>query len=158
MTKDESRYYLSSTFIDVDKKDPLIKLMKEELKNEGIDNLARKYAKVIQRSIFESYKEKGIYPTLGNCLCRLRYRRCKGICRGLGMVTDHGELWYRDNSPFVYLAQPYSVNKRDIEELNKQCIEHGFDYRIHGDSFHFPSATFVIEIFKDKTNSKIINL
>lgn len=151
MAKDESRYYLPSTFIDVGKDDVLVKLMKEELNINGIDILTRKYAKVVQRSIFESYKEKGLYPTMGKCLCKLKYNRCRGLCNGLGMVTDHGELWYRERSPHVYIAQPYSVNKRDVEELNKRCEEHDFDYRIHGNSFHFPSSTFVIEIFNQQS-------
>ncbi|WP_426443852.1 hypothetical protein [Staphylococcus xylosus] len=123
-----------------------INILNDELNKSGIDAVDRIYAAVVQKAKFEMYKKQGIYPTVGKCLCKLKYRQCKGICQGKAMTLDHGELWYKDNKPYKYIAQPYVLYDRNFDNLKKCCEEHGFTYKVFGDSFHFAGATFLIEI------------
>lgn len=53
-----------------------------------------------------------------------------------------GELWYKDNQPYKYVAQPYFLDKTHIEKLNRVCNEHYLDYRFYGDSYHFQEEQF----------------
>lgn len=149
MPKEESRYYRGPYLGQERLNQITLNLLKNELNKSGIDAVDRLYAAVVQKPKFELFKQSGIYPTMGKCLCKLKYRQCQGLCHELGMVLDHGELWYKDNKPYKYVAQPYLLEKQEIDSLNKVCNEQGFDYRIFGDSFHFSGATFLIEIFID---------
>lgn len=151
MPKEESRYFTGSYFGQEDLNQTAINILNDELNENGIESVDRIYASVIQKPKFELFKQSGIYPTMGKCLCKLKYRQCQGLCQELGIVLDHGELWYKDNKPYKYVAQPYVINKDELETLNQICNEHDLDYRILGNSFHFPGDTFLIEIYKAKT-------
>ncbi|PTK30286.1 hypothetical protein BUZ51_08220 [Staphylococcus hominis] len=150
MPKEESRYHHDPYLGQKNLNQITLNVLNTELKNSGIDAIDRLYATVVQKPKFELFKQTGIYPTLGKCLCKLKYRKCQGLCISLGKTLDHGELWYKDSKPNKYIAQPYVLTKSEIEKLNQVCNEHGFDYKIRGDSFHFSGATFLIEIFVRK--------
>lgn len=146
MAKHESRYY-GGPYLGQEKlNQTAINILNDELNENGIDAVDRIYAAVVQKAKFEMYKKQSIYPTKNKCLCKLKYRQCKGICSKVGFSLDHGELWYKENKPYKYISQPYHLDKKEIDQLSMYCEEHGFDYEIFGDSFHFAGATFLIEI------------
>ncbi|MBO1220474.1 hypothetical protein [Staphylococcus nepalensis] len=149
MAKHESRYYNGPYMGQEKLNQTAINILNDELNINGIDAVDRIYATVVQRAKFEMYKKQGIYPTIGKCLCKLKYRQCKGLCQGKAGILDHGELWYKDNKPYKYVAQPYVLDGRDFESLRRCCEEHGFTYKVFGDSFHFSGATFLIEIMNN---------
>ncbi|MBO1222559.1 hypothetical protein [Staphylococcus nepalensis] len=146
MPKDESRYYFGPHLGQEKLNQTAINILKDELETNGLDAVDRIYASVVQKEKFELYKKQGIHPTMGRCICKLKYRQCKGLCNYLSGTLDHGELWYKDNRPYKYIAQPYHISKKALDELSKRCEEHNLTYEIFGDSYHFSGATFVIEI------------
>lgn len=152
MIKEESRYFRESNFGQEDLNQTATNILIDELNKNGIESVDRIYASVVQKPKFEQFKQSGIYPTTGNCLCNLKYYKCQMWCRGLGMTLDHGELWYKNNKPYKYVAQPYVVDKKGLEKLNQICNEQDLDYKIFGNSFHFSGDTFLIEIYKRENN------
>lgn len=147
IVKNDSRYYYGASFGKNKLNQKLINDLEDEIDRVGLDEVKFIYAAVMQQPIFKENLSRGMYPTIGKCICYLKYNECVGICQGLGLMLDHGELWYRNDIPYKYIAQPYLYCKEDVDKLNELSNDYDFNYTIHGDSYHFYGKTFVVEVW-----------
>lgn len=92
------------------------------------------------------YKES----TGHTCLHRITGGRHQGGYECDGCVhrryLDHARTWTKNGRVACITAEPYELNEGDIGELLADSERHGFEFWISGGSWHYPGATFLIEI------------
>lgn len=128
-----------------------IKLLEIEVNQNSLDDVERIFASATYIERYKNFKNQhGLDKSTFECICKLTKKECDVGCnRFVGsLVLDHGELWYKDNQPYMFVAQPYVFNMADAQALTRYCLDNGLTYEIWGRGYHFPSTCTVITITK----------
>jgi len=59
-------------------------------------------------------------------------------------MLDHWERRKTGKGEYEYISQPYGLSFNTIKEMVKIADEHGIEFRIDGDSDHYPGRTVMI--------------
>ena len=89
-----------------------------------------------------------------SCLCYFLGKRCSGndsyvsdLCIHFDCrVVDHHSVWTRNGKPFVFIFQPYDLSLENMRTIIKVCDEYNLVVDVSNHSWHFPSATLLIEV------------
>jgi len=121
-------------------------------KEQGIGMVGRCYSAVVHDELEELYKKRnGVKKTRGSiCHLRLLGKHCKishMLCKL--PAEDHPNLWIKDGQPYSFTFEPYGISHENLVNLTNYCEENNLKITITNDSFHFPSATLLVEIKKE---------
>lgn len=99
-------------------------------------------------------KRHDLSPTSGNVSLHRLLAGTKQDKEGLSQLVrplwDHTDLWIRDRRPVCITLQPYAhaLEPEAVEGLCKLRERTGIWYRISAASWHFPTHTTLIELWR----------